>query len=125
MLTMARFGTRDLDRAKAFYDAVTAPLGATRVAERPDFVSYKGPDGGMFLVGKPFEGEATAGNGTQLGVTAPSRAAVDAAYAKAIELGGQCAGAPGLRGPEEMGFYAAYFRDLDGNKMMVFRTGPA
>jgi predicted lactoylglutathione lyase len=42
------------------------------------------------------------------------REQVDAVYAKAIELGGSDEGAPGERFP---GFYAAYFRDLDGNKL--------
>jgi predicted lactoylglutathione lyase len=53
------------------------------------------------------------------------RAKVDALYAKAIALGGVCEGPPGLRAPEEMQFYAAYFRDLDGNKLCAFRVGPA
>ena len=42
---------------------------------------------------------------------------VQAVYAKAIALGGQDEGAPGPRGS---GFYGAYFRDLDGNKIAVF-----
>jgi Predicted lactoylglutathione lyase len=124
MLTVARYGTRNLDRAKVYYDAITALLGATRVIDRPEVVGYKGAEGGMFLVGLPFEGEATTGNGTQIGFAAPTRAVVDAVYAKALELGGQCAGPPGIRGLNPNGFYAAYFRDLDGNKLMVFRSGP-
>lgn len=124
MLTVTRFGTRDLERAKLFYDEIAALLGAKRVMERPEVVAYKGAEGGMFLVGRPFAGEATAGNGTQVGFNAPSRAAIDAAHAKALELGGKCEGPPGVRGPDPNGFYAAYFRDLDGNKIMVCRVGP-
>ena len=45
---------------------------------------------------------------------ADTHATVDAVYARAIELGGTDEGAPGERFP---GFYAAYFRDLDGNKL--------
>jgi len=120
MLSLARYGTRDLERAKGFYDAIGALLGAKRVFERPEVVSYKAEGGGMFLIGVPFEGEASVGNGTQMGLGAPSRAIVDAVYAKAMELGGSCAGAPGFRGPEAGGFYAAYIRDLDGNKLMIF-----
>ncbi len=124
MLSVARFGTRDMKRAKAFYDEIAALLGAKLVTERPEVVGYKGPEGGMFLVGKPYEGEATAGNGTQVGFAAPSRAVVDSVHAKALQLGGKCEGPPGVRGPDPNGFYAAYFRDLDGNKMVVFRVGP-
>jgi hypothetical protein len=123
MLTVARYGTRNLDRAKVFYDAITQPLGASRIIDRPDVVGYQGADGAMFLIGKPFAGDATPGNGTQVGFLAPSRAVVDAIHAKALELGGKCEGPPGVRGPDPNGFYGAYFRDLDGNKLMVFRTG--
>ena len=125
MLSVARFGTRDLERAKPFYDAVAGLLGAACVMDRPDLIAYRGPGGSTFLVGKPFAGEATAGNGSQVGFEAPSRAAVDAVHAKALELGGKCEGPPGVRGPDPDGFYAAYFRDLDGNKIVVFRMGPA
>ena len=125
MLTVARFGTRDLERAKPFYDAIAGLLGASRVMDRPELVGYRGADGGMFLIGKPFSGEATVGNGSQVGFAASSRAVIDAVHAKALELGGTCEGPPGVRGPDPDGFYAAYFRDLDGNKIMVFRHGPA
>ena len=54
-----------------------------------------------------------------------TRAKVDALYAQAIKLGGKDEGKPGLRGDEgPQAFYGAYFRDLDGNKLCVFRMGP-
>lgn len=124
MLTSARFGTRDLERAKTFYDAIAPLLGANQVLERPEVVGYQGPEGAMLLVGMPFAGEATAGNGTQVGLAAPSRAVVDAVHARALELGGKCEGQPGVRGPDANGFYAAYFRDPDGNKLVVYHAGP-
>ena len=124
MLSMTRYGTNDLARAKTFYDAIAEILGAARVTDRETMVGYKGPDGNMFAIGTPLAGEATAGNGTQVVFAAPSRAAVDAAHAKALELGGKCEGPPEPRGPQEMYFYAAYFRDPDGNKIMVSRQGP-
>lgn len=124
MLSVARYGTRDLARATEFYDAIAEILGARRVLERDEVVAYKGADGGMFLIGRPFAGEASTGNGTQIGFTAPDRAVVDAVYAKAMEMGGVCEGPPGVRGPEgPNAFYAAYFRDRDGNKIMVMRVG--
>jgi hypothetical protein len=125
MLTAGRYGTRDLARARTFYDPIAQLLGAVLAFERPGLAAYKGPDGGMFLIGTPFQGEASIGNGSQMGFAAASRAIVDAVHAKAIELGGACEGPPGLRGPDPDGFYGAYFRDLDGNKLVVFRMGPA
>ena len=123
MLTGARFGTRDIKRAIAFYDAVTAEIGATRVIDRHGMAGYRGAEGGLFIVGTPRAGEASFGNGSQVMWAAPSRAAVDSAHARALELGGTCEGPPGPRGSTENAVYAAYFRDPDGNKVMVLRTG--
>ena len=123
MLRTARYGTRDLTRARKFYDAIAELLDAKRVLDRDDLTAYQGPTGVMFVIGKPLEGDATVGNGTQMVFDAPNRAAVDAIYAKALALGGKCEGPPGFRGPAEMNFYAAYFRDLDGNKIVVTRSG--
>jgi catechol 2,3-dioxygenase-like lactoylglutathione lyase family enzyme len=125
MLNVARYGTRDLDRAVEFYDALAELLGARRVLDREEVKAYRGDTGGMFLIGTPLAGEANVGNGTQIGFSAPNRATVDAVHAKALELGGTCEGPPGLRGPEgPQAFYAAYFRDRDGNKLIVTCWGP-
>ena len=124
MIRTARYGTRNLEQARGFYDAIAEPLGARRVLDRPELSGYQAEGGGMFVIGQPLAGDATVGNGTQMVFDAPSRAAVDAVHAKAMELGGKCEGPPGFRGPEEMAFYAAYFRDLDGNKLVVAKIGP-
>lgn len=124
MLSASRYGTRDLERAKHFYDEIATLLGARRVIDRPEVAAYKAAEGGMFLIGKPLAGEASVGNGTQMVFAAPSRAVVGAVHAKALELGGTCEGPPGVRGPDPNGFYGAYFRDLDGNKVVVARFGP-
>ena len=58
MLTVARYGTRDLPRAAAFYDEIAALLGAVRVLDRNEVKAYKGADGGMFLIGLPYAGDA-------------------------------------------------------------------
>jgi catechol 2,3-dioxygenase-like lactoylglutathione lyase family enzyme len=123
MLTGARFGTSDIKRAIAFYDKVADALGASRVIDRHGMAGYRGEDGGVFIIGTPRDGEASFGNGSQLMFSAPTRLAVDAAHSAALEMGGTCEGAPGLRGEAERNMYAAYFRDPDGNKVMVMRIG--
>jgi predicted lactoylglutathione lyase len=125
MLTVARYGAKDLARAKKFYDAIAAPLGAARVRESETALCYQGASGVMFVIGLPFAGEAAAGNGTQMGFAAENRALVDEIYAKALALGGTDEGPPGVRGPDPNGFYGAYFRDLDGNKIMVYHLPAA
>jgi predicted lactoylglutathione lyase len=117
MLAYATLGTRDLQKAAAFYDAVLAPLGAKRQMEEPDyFIAWGTTEHGAGLgITYPFDKQpATVGNGAMVALGAASREQVDAVHARAIELGGRDEGAPGQRWP---GFYAAYFRDLDGNKL--------
>ena len=76
------------------------------------------PDQPGLSVTRPWDGNpATAGNGTMVALAVDSKERVDEVYAKAMELGGSDEGPPGTR---MEGFYAAYFRDLDGNKLNVF-----
>lgn len=117
MLAYATLGTRDLQKAAAFYDAVLAPLGAKRFMEEPDyFIAWTNSEQGAGLgITYPYDKQAASvGNGTMVALGASNREQVDAVYAKALALGGTDEGAPGQRYP---GFYAAYFRDLDGNKL--------
>jgi predicted lactoylglutathione lyase len=55
-----------------------------------------------------------------IAIAVDSHAKVDALHAKALALGGQNEGDVGERFP---GFYAGYFRDLDGNKLNFFCMG--
>ncbi len=69
---------------------------------------------------KPFDGRAASvGNGVMVALVVDSREKVDRVYKKALELGGNDEGPAGPRGD---GYYAAYFRDLDVNKLNVFCT---
>jgi len=117
-------GTNDLERAGGFYDALFAGLGAVRYLEDPGrFVAWAvAPDQPAFSVSVPYDGEpACVGNGTMIALIVDSNGKVDEIYAKALALGAQDEGAPGIRLP---GFYAGYFRDLDGNKLNVYCHTP-
>lgn len=122
MIGYVTLGTRDLPRAAAFYDALLGELGAKRYMEGERFIAWAvRPDQPSLGVILPFDGQpATVGNGTMVALAMPSTERVDALYAKAISLGGSDEGKPGPRGG---GFYAAYFRDLDGNKLNFFCMG--
>ena len=124
MIGYVTIGTNDLPRAVKFYDDLFASIGAGRFMEEENyFVAWAtSPDQPSVAVSAPFNKEpATVGNGTMVALLMESTAQVDAFYNKAIELGGSCDGKPGFR-PEEAtsGFYAGYFRDLDGNKLNAF-----
>lgn len=117
MLAYTTLGTNDLARAAAFYDALLAVIGATRFMEEPDYFIAWGnsQDGAGLGITYPFDkNPATVGNGVMVALNATSREQVDRVHAKALELGGTDEGAPGQR---SSWFYAAYFRDLDGNKL--------
>jgi catechol 2,3-dioxygenase-like lactoylglutathione lyase family enzyme len=119
MIGYTTVGTNDLPRATAFYDAVLGVLGAQRIMtfERGYAwgVSMDKPGFGLLT---PFNGQpATVGNGTMIALACDTPERVQAVYSKALELGGTDEGAPGQRGGP---FYAAYFRDLDGNKLNAF-----
>lgn len=123
MLAYTTIGTNDLPRAAAFYDAVLGVIGAKRMMEEEQFIAWgTGREGAGLGVTRPFDGKAaTVGNGVMVALGADSRETVDRLYAKAIELGGSDEGPPGQRFE---GFYAGYFRDLDGNKLNVCYMGP-
>lgn len=122
MIGYVTLGTNDVAKAAAFYDELLAVMGATRMMEGDTFVAWTtGPDKPGISVTKPYDGNAASvGNGTMVALMVDSEGVVNDLHAKALALGGADEGAPGER---MRGFYAAYFRDLDGNKLAVFKAG--
>ncbi|BFM13943.1 VOC family protein [Maricurvus nonylphenolicus] len=119
MIGYVTLGTNDLQQGAKFYDALLAEIGANRFMEEDTFIAWAiTPDKPSLAITKPFNGEAaTIGNGVMVALDVESPQQVDALYAKAMELGATDEGEPGQRGD---GFYAGYFRDLDGNKLNFF-----
>lgn len=119
MIGYVTLGTNDMDRGAQFYDALFAEIGAKRFMEGDTFIAWAvKPEQPSVAISKPFNGEeASIGNGVMVALAVESPQQVDALYTKAIELGATDEGAAGPRGD---GFYAGYFRDLDGNKLNFF-----
>lgn len=122
MIGYVMVGTNDLPRAKAFYDALLAEIGARQIMDFGRSVAYGvSMDKPALGVGSPFDGQpATVGNGVMVAIAVDSKDKVDRLHRKAMELGGKDEGAPG---PRFDNFYAGYFRDLDGNKLNAFFMG--
>jgi catechol 2,3-dioxygenase-like lactoylglutathione lyase family enzyme len=122
MIGYAMFGTRDLPRAAAFYDAVLGEIGAKRMMDFGTSIAWGvGMDKPMLGIGLPYDKQAaTVGNGCMIALVVDSKDKVHRVYDKAIALGAKDEGPAGPRGE---GFYAGYFRDLDGNKLNVFCMG--
>jgi catechol 2,3-dioxygenase-like lactoylglutathione lyase family enzyme len=117
MFSHIMIGTNDLERAKSFYDTLLATLDVPPAMVDRHRIFYRTKTG-TFSVSKPINGEpATFANGGTVGFAASSPEQVHAWHAAGLAAGGTtCEEPPGLReGP--MGFYLAYLRDPDGNKI--------
>ena len=129
MLSHIFVGVNDFDRALAFYTPLMKVLGIeARFCERDrpwaGWQSSPGPRP-LFLIGRPYDGQNhVAGNGQMTAFLADSRASVDRAYAAAIANGATSEGEPGLRPEYHQTYYAAYFRDPEGNKLCVVCHSP-
>lgn len=127
---------RDLQAAKAFYDAAFAPLGIAVVMsvtaeETGDkaFIGY-GPtiDRRDIQAGKPSfwisEGQPQTGP-MHVAFLAADRNQVDAFYAAALAAGGVDNGAPGVRPHYHPNYYAAFVLDPDGRNVEAVCHAPA
>ena len=123
MIGYVTVGTNDLARAAKFYDAIAGEMGTGRMMEFDTFIAWGTPDGPAGIAAtKPFDGQAASvGNGMMVALQARDQAQVKRLYEIVLANGGSDEGAPGPRGDE--GFYAAYFRDPDGNKLNAFTMG--
>ncbi len=119
MIGYVTLGTNNIEQAAHFYDELLALQGAKRAMQNDRLIAWgNAPGAPIVCVIKPFNGNAaTPGNGNMTSLFVADTAQVDKLHAKALALGAQDEGAPGPRGD---GFYGAYFRDLDGNKLCVF-----
>jgi len=122
MIGYVTLGTNDLERAAKFYDAIAKELGTGRMMEWPGAIAWGTPGGGAGIgLTKPFDGNvATVGNGVMVAFECKDEAQIARVYEIALANGGSDEGPPGPRGD---GFYAAYFRDPDGNKLNAFKMG--
>ena len=136
MLRYVYFGTNNLEKAIAFYNAALAPLGMQRChTGDPEWDCIAAgwgiyEDGGVrelgFWIGKSYDqNPASVGNGSMVAFTAPTWKAVDDFHSAALANGGECDGPPGLRRHYAADFYVAYVRDPDGNKLAALCRGCA
>ena len=130
MFSHVTVGTNDLAMSSAFYDALLSPLGLQRRQVTPDggppSACWVSPSGTLprFYIYMPFNrATASVGNGSMVAFLAPTVAAVDAAYSAGMAAGGKDEGAPSERLNYGIGYYGAYLRDPDGNKVHVVHRG--
>ena len=118
MIDHISIAVRDLKKAEAFYTALLAPLGMTKLREWPDAAIGYGKKYPEFWINKRAGMDAVApDSGVHICLRAPDSASVDVFHAAALASGGSSDGAPGPRPEYHGGYYAAFIRDPDGNRI--------
>lgn len=121
MFSYIMLGTNNLPRAIQFYDPLMELLGQPQAGRNEE-----GASGGTFnsnhtvglCIGSPFDRQpASVGNGTMVALNARSVEHIEQLHTLALSLGGTDEGTPGHRPQYGQGFYSAYVRDPDGNKL--------
>jgi catechol 2,3-dioxygenase-like lactoylglutathione lyase family enzyme len=115
---------RDLKASTAFYESVLAPLGLKRLVERPTTIGFGSKYPEFWLNARPTMRPVEPDPGLHICLRARSVQAVQDFHARALESGGRDDGAPGPRKGEMVTYFAAFIRDLDGNKIEVMTVPP-
>jgi len=126
MIDHVSIAVRDLARATAFYKAVLGAIGFAKLDDRPATVGFGKRYPELWLNLRGGHSPVAADSGAHVCLRAPSTAAVDAFHAAALAAGGANDGAPGPRPHFGDGYYAAFIRDPDGNRIeaVTFVRGP-
>ena len=125
MFSHIMIGTNQMEKAKAFYDAVLGTLGVPPGFVDRHRVFWRTPTG-VFSVTQPINGQpATVGNGGTIGFLCQSPEQADAWHAAGVAHGGtSCEAPPGVRDGAAGQMYLAYLRDPDGNKICALHRMP-
>jgi catechol 2,3-dioxygenase-like lactoylglutathione lyase family enzyme len=109
----------DLAASAAFYKAVLAPLGHSKLVVRERMIGFGKTHSELWINLRENLGPAPGDVGAHVAFRARSVEAVQAFHAAALAHGGTDDGAPGRRpygaGPNV--YYAAFVRDPDGNRI--------
>ena len=117
MIDHVSIGVADLDRAARFYESVLGALGFAKLEVRPATIGFGKRYPEFWLNLRPGMPGVPVESGIHVCVRAASTAAVDAFHDAALAAGGSSDGAPGVRQHRTGGYYAAFVRDLDGNRV--------
>jgi len=117
MIDHVSVGVRDLDRAARFYQAVLGAIGYQQLEVRPRTVGFGKTYPKFWINLRAAMTAVAADSGNHVGLRVRTSELVDAFHAAALAAGGASDGAPGLRPQHGEGYYAAFVRDPDGNRI--------
>lgn len=107
----------DLARASAFYEKVLSEIGLTKLVEREATVGFGKRYPEFWLNLRTGKEPTPPTSGMHVCLRAPSTEAVDAFHAAALAAGAAEDGRPDPRPQYSPIYYAAFVRDLDGNRI--------
>ena len=126
MIDHISIGVSDLSRATLFYEALLGAIGFSPIDVRGSSIGFGKTYSEFWLNARPDMNPITRGSGAHVCLRARSTEEVDAFHAAALAQGGISDGAPGLRPHDgEGGYYAAYIRDPDGNRIEAVTFTPS
>lgn len=118
MIDHVSIAVRDLAAATRFYEAVLGAIGMMVIDSREATVGFGKQYSEFWINRRAGMTPVEAGSGAHVCFRARSSEMVDAFHAAALKAGGASDGAPGLRKHDgEGGYYAAFIRDPDGNRI--------
>jgi catechol 2,3-dioxygenase-like lactoylglutathione lyase family enzyme len=117
MIDHVSVAVRDLEQAARFYDAVLGAIGYERLEVRPHTVGFGKKYPEFWINLRAAMTPVAPESGAHVGLRVRSTELVDAFHAAAVAAGGTSDGAPGLRPQHGEGYYAAFIRDPDGNRI--------
>jgi catechol 2,3-dioxygenase-like lactoylglutathione lyase family enzyme len=108
---------RDLERAPRFYEAVLGAIGYAKLEVRPHTIGFGKTYPEIWLNLRASMAPHPDDSGAHVALRVRSTELVDAFHAAALAAGGTSDGAPRLRPQHGEGYYAAFIRDSDGNRV--------
>jgi catechol 2,3-dioxygenase-like lactoylglutathione lyase family enzyme len=115
MLDHVSIQCRDVAESAAFYDAVLAPLGGSRIMDFGQAIGYGVPPKPDFWIGARSTGEGF--RESHIAFAAATRQAVRDFFAAAVAKGADVLHEPRLWPEYHEHYYGAFVRDPDGNNV--------
>src|SRR5262245_18990615 len=117
MIDHVSIAVRDLDRAARFYQAVLGEIGYEKLVVRPRPVGFGKTYPEFWLNLRAAMAPVDGDSGAHSALRVRTTELVNAFHAAALAAGGTSDGVPGVRPQHGEGYYAAFIRDPDGNRI--------
>jgi catechol 2,3-dioxygenase-like lactoylglutathione lyase family enzyme len=117
MIDHVSIGVRDLAAAARFYEAALGVLGYSKLIVRPTNIGFGKTYPDFWLNERRTLAPVDPDSGMHICLRAPDMESVDAFHAAVLAAGGHSDGPPDLRPEYTAGYYAAFVRDPEGNKI--------